>query len=74
MQKIIQAYSVRAINGMAFFLFGFFTIAKTLDMSLHETLIGLGAGAIGGMVMLVVAAGSSIEMSPALRKRFWREA
>jgi hypothetical protein len=73
MVNIIRTYHVRILIGVTFFLFGFFVIANALDMSLRDMMIGLGAGAICGAVMLVVAVGSSIELDPVLRKRLKSE-
>ena len=72
MIKIIKAYHARILIGVSFFLFGFFVVAQCLDLSLHDIFVGLLAGAIGGVVMLVMAVAGSAELSPALRARFHR--
>ena len=72
MLKIIKGYRARILIGVSFFLFGFFVIAQCLDLSLRDIFVGLLAGAIGGAVMLVMAAAGSVELSPALRERFYR--
>jgi hypothetical protein len=72
MIKIIKSYLVRILIGVSFFLFGFFVVAQCLELSLHDILVGLLAGGIGGVVMLVMAIAGSAELSPFLRARFSR--
>ena len=39
--------------GVSFYLFGFFVMANVLDLSDREIVIGLIAGAVGGLTTLV---------------------
>jgi hypothetical protein len=53
MLQQIQGHSVRIVIGVAFFLLGFFITANTLALSDREIAVGLLAGLIGGLTMLV---------------------
>ncbi len=53
MLQQIQSHSVRIVIGVAFFLFGFFITADGLALSDREIAVGLLAGLIGGVTMLV---------------------
>jgi hypothetical protein len=44
---------VPGIISISFFVFGFFVVANALDLALREIVIGLIAGAVGGITMLV---------------------
>ena len=72
MIKIIKNYQARILIGVSFFLFGFLVVAQCFELSLSDILVGLLAGAVGGMVMLVVSIAGAIELNPALRARFYR--
>ena len=43
---------IPSIISISFFVFGFFVVAHALDLALREIVIGLIAGAIGGITML----------------------
>jgi hypothetical protein len=49
----LQSHSVRIVTGVAFFLFGFFVTANILDLQDREIVVGLLAGLVGGLVMLI---------------------
>jgi hypothetical protein len=53
MLQQLQSHSVRIVTGVAFFLFGFFVVANVLDLQDREIALGLLAGLIGGVTMLV---------------------
>jgi hypothetical protein len=56
MQNLGQSlghYLVPGTIAVPFFLFGFFVTANLLDLSLHEIAVGLFAGVVGGLTMLV---------------------
>jgi hypothetical protein len=53
MLRQLQSHCVRIVTGVAFFLFGFFVTANALGLSEREILVGLIAGMIGGVTMLV---------------------
>jgi hypothetical protein len=53
MLQQLQTHSVRIVTGVSFFLFGFFVVANTLDLSDRDIVVGLIAGVIGGLTMLV---------------------
>ena len=53
MLQQIQGQSVRIVIGVAFFLFGFFITANALALSDRDIAIGLLAGLIGGLTMLI---------------------
>jgi hypothetical protein len=48
-----QKLRVPIVISVLFFMFGSFVTAQALDMSLREIMIGLFAGAAGGIAMLV---------------------
>jgi hypothetical protein len=49
----IKKNTVPITIGVSFFLFGFFVMANVLNLSDREIIIGLIAGAVGGMTTLV---------------------
>ena len=49
----IQNHSVRIVVGVAFFLFGFFITANALALADREIVVGLLAGLVGGLTMLL---------------------
>ena len=53
MLQQVQHHAVRIVMGVAFYLFGFFVVANALDLADSEIVIGLVAGSIGGLTMLV---------------------
>jgi hypothetical protein len=53
MLQQVQNHAVRIVMGVAFYLFGFFVVANALDLADREIVIGLLAGLIGGLTMLV---------------------
>ena len=53
MLEQLQSHAVRIVMGVAFYLFGFFVVANALDLSDREIVIGLIAGMVGGVTMLV---------------------
>jgi hypothetical protein len=53
MLRQLQNHAVRIVIGVAFFVFGFFVAANTLELTDREIVIGLVGGAIGGITMLV---------------------
>jgi hypothetical protein len=53
MLQQLQSHCVRIVTGVAFFLFGFFVMANALGLSDREIVVGLIAGLIGGVTMLV---------------------
>ena len=42
-----------------------------MDMTYRDVIVGLIAGAVCGITMLVVTVGVSFELSPAVRKRLF---
>jgi hypothetical protein len=48
-----QNHAVRIVMGVAFYLFGFFVVANALDLDDREIAVGLIAGSIGGVTMLI---------------------
>jgi uncharacterized YccA/Bax inhibitor family protein len=70
MLQQIQGHSVRIVIGVAFFLFGFFITANALALSDREITVGLLAGLIGGLTMLVAVMWQ--ERSPATAPAFAR--
>jgi hypothetical protein len=53
MLQQLQRYATRIVMGVAFYLFGFFVVANALDLGDREIVIGLVAGLIGGVTMLL---------------------
>jgi hypothetical protein len=53
MLQQLQNHAVRIVMGVAFYLFGFFVVANALDLDDREIVVGLVAGFIGGVTMLV---------------------
>jgi hypothetical protein len=53
MLQQLQNHAVRIVMGVAFYLFGFFVVANALDLDDREIAVGLIAGFIGGVTMLV---------------------
>jgi ABC-type enterobactin transport system permease subunit len=49
----LQNHAVRIVMGVAFYLFGFFVVANALDLDDREIAVGLIAGSIGGVTMLI---------------------
>lgn len=49
----IRKLMIPIVIGISFFIFGFFVTANALDLSLREIVIGLIAGAVGGITTLV---------------------
>jgi hypothetical protein len=52
-QSILER-KVPIIIAVSFFLFGFFVTADLLGLSLREIVIGVAAGAVGGLTTLIV--------------------
>jgi hypothetical protein len=57
--------------GIACYLAGFSVTAVLLDLTDRDVIVGLIAGAVCGITMLVVTVGGSFELRPALRKRLF---
>jgi fluoride ion exporter CrcB/FEX len=55
MFRQLQNNTVPITIGVSFYLFGFFVMANALDLTDREIVIGLIAGAIGGLTTLVTA-------------------
>lgn len=53
MLQHLQDHSVQIVTGVSFFLFGFFVVANALDLTDREIAVGLVAGFIGGLTMLL---------------------
>jgi hypothetical protein len=53
MLQQLQNHAVRIVMGVAFYLFGFFVVANALDLADREIIVGLIAGSIGGLTMLI---------------------
>jgi hypothetical protein len=53
MLQQLQNHAVRIVMGVAFYLFGFFVVANALDLDDREIVVGLIAGSIGGVTMLI---------------------
>jgi hypothetical protein len=51
----VKNQTVTITIGVAFFVFGFFTVANILHLSGREVLVGLISGAVGGLSMLAVS-------------------
>jgi hypothetical protein len=49
----IQNHSVRIVVGGRFFLFGFFITANALALADRDIVVGLLAGLVGGLTMLL---------------------
>jgi enoyl-CoA hydratase/carnithine racemase len=57
----LQPHAIAIGIGAAFYLFGFFVVADALSLAYREILIGLVAGFIGGLTMLVFTLGQQRE-------------
>jgi hypothetical protein len=55
MLSYVQTQTVTITIGVSFFVFGFFIVANVLHLSERDVAVGLIAGAIGGITMLVVS-------------------
>jgi hypothetical protein len=53
MLQQVQSHAARIVMGVAFYLYGFFVVANALDLADREIVIGLIAGMIGGVTMLL---------------------
>jgi hypothetical protein len=53
MLQLLQRHAVRIVMGVAFYLFGFFVVANALDLDDRDIVIGLIAGLVGGLTMLL---------------------
>jgi len=53
MPRQLRDLAARIVMGVAFFIFGFFVIANALELTLHEIMVGLTAGAIAGITVLI---------------------
>ena len=53
MLRQLKNHSARIVIGASFFIFGFFVAARALDLTERDIVVGLLAGAIGGITMLV---------------------
>ncbi len=53
MLQQLQDHAVRIVMGVAFYLFGFFVVANALGLGDGEIVIGLIAGLIFGVTMLL---------------------
>ena len=51
----LQNHGVRIVMGVAFYLFGFFVVANALALDDRQIVVGLVAGFIGGITMLIAA-------------------
>lgn len=49
----LRKLMIPSVISISFFVFGFFVVANALDLALREIAIGLIAGAVGGITMLV---------------------
>ena len=54
MIRRLQQRSVPIVIAVTFYVTGFFTIANVLVLNGREVVIGLLAGAIGGLCMLII--------------------
>ena len=52
MLRQLKHHSARIVIGACFFIFGFFVAARALDLTERDIVVGLVAGAIGGLTML----------------------
>jgi hypothetical protein len=66
---MLKGYGVRIVIGASFFIFGFLVAANVLDMSGHDIAVGLAAGAVGGVTMLVVTLDAAFGLKPEIRRR-----
>ena len=48
----LRKLTIPILIAVSFFLFGFFVTANALDLSLREIVVGLIAGAVGGITTL----------------------
>ena len=64
--------AVRIVTGVAFFLFGFFVVANTLDLADREIVAGLVAGFIGGLTMLLTVVHEERGLGHCARTDVWR--
>jgi hypothetical protein len=55
MLSYVRKHTFTITIGVSFFLCGFFTVANILHLTDRDVLIGLVAGAIGGITILVVS-------------------
>jgi hypothetical protein len=53
MLQQLQHHAVRIVLGVAFYLFGFFVVANALELGDREIFVGLVAGSIAGITMLI---------------------
>jgi hypothetical protein len=53
MLQQLRNHAIRIVIGVAFFVFGFFVAASALDLAEDEIVVGLVAGAVGGITMLI---------------------
>ncbi len=53
MLRHLKNHSARLVIGASFFTFGFFVAARALDLTERDIVVGLLAGAISGITMLV---------------------
>jgi len=54
MIRRLQQHAIPIVIAVTFYVTGFFTIANLLVLSGREILVGLVAGTIGGLCMLVI--------------------
>ncbi len=53
MLQQLRKLAVRIVMGVAFFIFGFFVVANALELAPHEIIVGLTAGGIAGITVLI---------------------
>jgi hypothetical protein len=53
MLQQLRKLAARIVMGVAFFIFGFFVVANALELTPHQIMVGLAAGTIAGVTVLI---------------------
>ena len=68
--KTIKDYGVRIMICALFFLTGFLLVGNLLGISVQQMALGLTAGAVGGIVVLLMMTYGKKDLSTDVRRRF----
>ena len=64
-----KAISVRIAIGASFYVWGLLVTANVLEMSGRDIVVGLVAGGVGGITMLLVTLSGSFDLKSEIRRR-----
>ena len=64
-----KAYGVRIAIGASFYVWGLLVTANVREMPGRDIMVGLAAGAVGGITMLLVTLSELFDLKSEIRRR-----